>query len=163
MKTVILFLTLLILPVISYAQNNDEPTSLLSSQRIDNRSFENALEAIRVNSSIEFTTTTVDIDSNVAVGDSINLADDRLIAIIMPSAWTTAALTFQASLGNGVWYNVYKEEGTELSYAAATSRWIIVKPTDFAGMKYLKIRSGTSGTPVSQADDRSIGIVKRGY
>ncbi|MGV8131611.1 MAG: hypothetical protein ACP5N7_05935 [Candidatus Pacearchaeota archaeon] len=145
------------------AQNEDQSSALQTTQAINNKVFESTLEALRVIGVTEFTISTAVIDSNVAVGDSIDLADDRLIAIIIPSTWTTANLTFLASLGNGVWYNIYTYDGTELTYTAAASRWLIVKPIDFAGIRYLKIRSGTSGTPVLQADDRDVSLVKRGY
>ncbi len=43
----------------------------------------------------------------------------------------------------------------------AANRWIIIDPADFASFRYVKIRSGTSGTPVNQTGNRSLTVVLR--
>lgn len=112
----------------------------------------------------------VAVDSNTAISDSVDLGgiafdvNQKLIGIIIPSVWTTANLTFQSyNSASQAWVNLYQYDGTELNYTAGTSYWIIAKPTDFAGIRYLKIRSGTAATPVAQADDRVLILVIREY
>jgi|SRR6185369_11103947 len=88
---------------------------------------------------------------------AIDIDCDGLCALIMPSAWTVANLTFQASESlAGVYNNVYDSSGTELQITAAASRHITLNPLNFAGMRFIKVRSGTSGAAVNQAADRII-------
>ncbi len=84
-----------------------------------------------------------------------------LAGIIMPTAWTAANLTFQGS-ANGTLYNdIYNAAGTEYNVTASTSRFITIDPPDFAGVGWIKVRSGTTGTPVTQTAARSIVLVFR--
>lgn len=164
MKKQITAILVLLLSIIGYAQNTDKSSDLMTSQKIDNAIFEKKIEAIRTTfvNQVEFITAT--INNGTALSDSINLGDSRLIAIIMPNAWTTANLTFQAySANTTTLVNCYLSDGTELSCNAAASRWIIVKQTDFAGIQKFKIRSGTSTTPVNQEATRSLILVIRRY
>lgn len=80
----------------------------------------------------------------------------RLMALVMPAAWTAATLTFQVSADGTDYFNLYDASGNQYEVDAAASQAIILPPGDFAGFRYLKIRSGTSGTPVVQAADRTI-------
>lgn len=82
------------------------------------------------------------------------------IAIIMPAAWTTAGITLQAS-NDGVNYNeVYTQAGSEYTVTTpAASEYIILNPPDLEGMTYIKIRSGTAGSPVNQGAARTISLV----
>lgn len=84
---------------------------------------------------------------------------NTLFGIEMPGVWTTANITFQASADGVEYQNVYDQYGTELVITAAAARFILVSPSTFAGMRYLKVRSGTTGTPVSQAAERVVKLV----
>lgn len=86
-----------------------------------------------------------------------------LVGISMPAAWTAAAITFQGSPDDGSTYqNVYDLAGekTISSSVAIASAMIIFGPSEFIGIgRKLKIRSGTSGTPVSQVAARTLTLV----
>lgn len=109
--------------------------------------------------------TTLNLSSGQSLSDSLRFAGGHLpIAILMPSGWDAANLTFQGWDPNAkAWKNIYTNDGTELTYTAAASRWIILKPIDFAGVQVLKIRSGTSGTPVTQTSTRQFTVLYRKY
>ena len=92
---------------------------------------------------------------------NINLNGMRLFGIVMPAAWTAANLTFQASADGTTYSNMYNSDGTELTVTASTSRYIYLDPAIFASVQFLKIRSGTAGTPVNQEAARTIGLVLR--
>lgn len=80
-------------------------------------------------------------------------------AIEMPATWTTANLTFQAASGDLVTFkDMYDEFGTEVNVAAAASRYIRLTPSDWWTPRWLKVRSGTSGSAVNQGGDRVITI-----
>lgn len=102
---------------------------------------------------------TATIANNASLSDAIDLQGCRAVAIRMPASWTTAVLTFQGSEDDSNYADVYTSGGTELQCAAAASRWIILEPQHFLGIRYLKIRSGTSGTPVNQGGARSLVVV----
>jgi hypothetical protein len=84
-----------------------------------------------------------------------------LVGIQMPSAWTAASLTFQASNDGTTFTNLYDAAGNEVSVTTDASRWIALDPADFAGITHLKVRSGTSGTAVNQGADRVLTLIVR--
>jgi hypothetical protein len=87
-----------------------------------------------------------------------------LVGIQMPAGWTAAAITFQASADGTTYGDVYTAAGTEVtipSVAVAASRYIALDPSDFAGMAFLKLRSGTSAAAVAQGADRIITLIVR--
>lgn len=101
--------------------------------------------------------------ATIASGESLSSAVDcgelRPFAIQMPAAWDAAGLTFQKSADGITYSDVYAPAGTEYSLSAAASEWINLNPQDFADARYLKVRSGTSGTPVNQLADRALSVV----
>lgn len=103
------------------------------------------------------------IASGASLSSALSLDTQRVIAISMPATWTTANLTFQASSDGTTYKDIYLEDGTELNYSASASRYILCKPVHFAGVKFLKLRSGTSETAVNQAGDRTIRVITREY
>jgi hypothetical protein len=84
-----------------------------------------------------------------------------LVAIVVPASWTAADLTFQASNDDTTFTNLYNASGTEVTVTAAASRWIALDPSDFAGIAYLKVRSGTAAAAVNQGGDRVVTFVIR--
>lgn len=82
------------------------------------------------------------------------------VAIMFPATWTAANLTFQARPDGGDTYgNVYDASAVELTVGGAAGRFIVLPPMSFTGIKYLKIRSGTAGSPVNQAAERTLQLV----
>lgn len=110
---------------------------------------------------VKFTTQTVTIANGASLSDAADIEAKTLIAIDMPSSWTTANLTLQASIDNSTWDNVFDSTGTEVTISAAASRFILLNPADYVSVRYLKVRSGTSGTPVNQGGARTITLVVR--
>ena len=86
-----------------------------------------------------------------------------LSAIIMPAAWTAANLTFQGSHEGSTYNDIYDEYGSELVVNAAAATHIVLQPAIWSGTRFLKIRSGTTGTPVNQAAARTIQLIVRPY
>lgn len=111
---------------------------------------------------------TVTIASGASLSDAADLGDNYLVGILMPSAWTAAELTFQGSLDNSTFTNLYWDDvdNTTTGYevvttTAAASRLITLDWRKFAAFRYVKVRSGTAGTPVNQAADRVLTLVVR--
>jgi hypothetical protein len=101
------------------------------------------------------------IRSGNSLSDAIDLEGYDLKAVEMPVVWTSAnAMTFQAAekIG-GTYQNVYDDAGNEVSVSASNSRCIKIGATlskDLAGLRFLKIRSGTSASAVAAGADTTL-------
>lgn len=103
---------------------------------------------------------TVTIANGQSLSGALNIASRNFFGVIMPASWTAASLTFQGSFDGTTFYDLYDENGIEVSFTVSASRYVIIStPAKFLGLKKLKIRSGTSGTPVNQGADRVIGVI----
>lgn len=103
---------------------------------------------------------TATIANGASLSGAVNISNRNMFGILMPSAWTAAALTFQGSLDGTNFYDLYDDTGTEISFSVAASRYVLVSwPAKFFGLKKLKIRSGTSASAVNQAADRALTII----
>lgn len=115
---------------------------------------------------LEFTrfypeTRAVTIDAGSALSAAVDLDGVALVGIQMPASWTAANLTFQVSADGVTYADLYNQSGSEVVVTAAANRYIALDPTLFQGIRRLKIRSGTSGTPVNQAASRTLLLVTR--
>lgn len=79
--------------------------------------------------------------------------------LVMPSAWTTADLTFQASVDGQTFGDLYDDTGVEVVVKAAAGRVIVLPAAYFWGLRWLRVRSGTSSAPVNQAAARQLTIL----
>lgn len=105
---------------------------------------------------------TVTIPAGESVSDAVDVFSYRCIAIIMPSSWTAANLTFKVSSTlTGTYNDLYDDAGTELTALAAASRVISIDAGSgvMGPVRYLQIRSGTSGTPVVQTAARTLTLL----
>jgi hypothetical protein len=101
------------------------------------------------------------IDLGASLSSAVDLHGQAVLRIDMPATWTAANLTFQVSNDNIAFQNLFDDFGVEVSAQAAASIAIRLQPSDWASVKYLKVRSGTSGTPVVQIAARTINLVCR--
>lgn len=104
---------------------------------------------------------TVTISASTTISDTISLVSQTLVGIQMPEAWTTADLTFRVSPDNNIFSNMFDQYGNEFVVKTSASRFIVLNPADWVGIRFLAIRSGTSATPVTQAAARDIILVNR--
>ena len=111
---------------------------------------------------------TVTITSGESLSTVVDLRHHVLAGIVLPSSWTAANITFAAAAGdqdgtdNGTFQAVYDADGNELEVTAAASRHVVLAPSATAGIGWLKLRSGTSGTPVNQGADRTLVLILTG-
>lgn len=104
---------------------------------------------------------TATIANGASLSGSVYLVDQPIVAIQMPATWTTADLTFQGSNDGTNFFDVYNMSGDEYLVTAAANRYIVLSPFEFQWARYVKIRSGTTGTPVTQGGARTITLVTR--
>lgn len=107
----------------------------------------------------------VTIGNGQSLSNAISLEDYALVGLMTPAVWTAAAITFAASDSQTGTYNpVYGDDGNEVTIpsAAVVANRVIVNKTvleQLAGLGWIKIRSGTSGAPVNQAQQSSIFLI----
>lgn len=113
---------------------------------------------MRSNTRSTFSATIV---SGASLSGAIDVAGTTLISIQMPAAWTAANLTFQGSADGSTYADVYNDSGDEYSIPVSASRFVMLDQVQnrFRGMRYFKVRSGTSGTPVNQGADRVLSLI----
>lgn len=105
---------------------------------------------------------TATIPSGESISNPIGLGDNVLVGIIIPSAWTTAPLTF-SRLRNGddiKTANIMNDtSGDAISYDVAAGVYIAVDPLLWIGVESLIIVSGPHADQVEQGADRVITLV----
>lgn len=104
--------------------------------------------------------TTAAIAISTSLSGAIDLQSYRLARIAMPASWDAANLTFQSSPDGVLPYqNVYDASGNEYTVTAAAAHDIHIPVTDWLTDRFIKIRSGTSGSPVTQTASRALTVV----
>lgn len=103
----------------------------------------------------------VTITNGSALSAPVALGEFVLTGIAMPAGWDAAALTFQVSADGGTTFQEMQSISAAISYAVAANQYIAIDPTLWRGINMIKVRSGTSGTPVNQTADRILTLVTR--
>jgi len=103
----------------------------------------------------------VTIGTGMALTAPIDLERMSLCRIVTPGTLTGTAFTFQFSEDGANWQNLYDATGTEKSVTVAADRAVYLDPTQYLGIRYMKVRSGTAGTPTPEAGQRTILLVVR--
>lgn len=100
------------------------------------------------------------IASGASLSDQIRLSPKcpALRGIQMPGTWTTANLTALRSAGGTTYGPLYDMWGTQITITVppVALAYIRLDLADWAGTKYLQLRSGTADTPVNQGGTRLI-------
>jgi len=112
------------------------------------------------------------VPGTIAAGQSlsgaINLGAERARGIVMPGVWTAAVITFQVSVDGTNFLELLDPRPTigyssSAGYTVAVSQYVVLDPVIFDGVNIIKIRSGTSGSPVNQIAQAVLNIVTRLY
>lgn len=107
------------------------------------------------------TTISFTIPINTAISNGIDLTGKALLRLRMPAGWTAANLTVQTSPDNVTWNDLYDNTGVEYTIVAAASRSILIPPSDFPAMRWVRFRSGTGGAPMNQTAAATIDATVR--
>ena len=102
------------------------------------------------------------IANGASVSGEIDLGGSSMQMLLMPATWTAASITFQVfETTGGTARSAYDDSGSEIVVTTAASRAVPV-PAELAGARFIRIRSGTVGTPVNQGGDRIITVILKG-
>lgn len=119
-----------------------------------------SVPGIEVNAGL--TSKTATIANGASLSDTVDCGEGLFpVALIIPGAWTPADITFQASIDGTNFSNLYDEDANEITVTANTSRFIVLTPSEWVGVRYLKIRSGSAAAPINQTAERTITVVVR--
>ena len=110
---------------------------------------------------------TVTIADAANVSDAIKVKDYAVVAVITPSGWTTAIISFQASHNDGTTYNTVWDgtAATPAEYSAGSvpaSRYVAIPAGLLLGATHIQVVSGTSGAAANQAGGDIVTVVLRG-
>lgn len=110
---------------------------------------------------------TVTIANGASLSDAIKTDGYAVVAVITPSGWTTAIISFQASHDNGTTYNVVWDgtAATPAEFSAGSvpaSRYVAIPAGLLLGATHIKVQSGTSAATTNQAGGDIVTVVIRG-
>lgn len=109
--------------------------------------------------------TLVTIPAGQSVSEEIDVSDSVIVGIVMPDTWTAANITFLAAARddqNGApatFVPIHDAAGTELSVTTAANRMVSIAPDATRPARRIKLRSGTTATPVNQLAARTLIVV----
>jgi len=105
------------------------------------------------------------IANGASVSSVIDLNQTALIGFLMPAAWTSAALNIEVSSNNADW-NVVGVYNSDQSVASTWASPVVggaysVDVMALLPWRYIRFRSGTSGSPINQGAARAINVITR--
>ena len=100
------------------------------------------------------------IAASSSLGAAVDLRYGAVVGFYF-DAWTTAAMTLQASRDNVNWFNVLNYDGTEWQVQPAASSFVNLSPLELQGARFIRPRSGTAAAAVNQVADANITIATR--
>lgn len=112
------------------------------------------------------------IASGAAVSNAIKTAGLNIAGLYIPSAWTAAAITFQASPDGVTYYPVYGLDSTgaavettipSAGIPTAAVRFFQIPAGTFDGAAYMIVNSGTNAALVNQGAARTLILAVRYY
>lgn len=73
--------------------------------------------------------------------------DYTFCGFFIPSSFSGTSVSFTVSTSlTGTYFPMTDEYGANISYVVAASKYVRCKPTDFAGVRFIKMVSGSSET-----------------
>lgn len=98
------------------------------------------------------------IAAGESLSDSLDCSAGDLVRLTMPAEWDNAAISFQASSDDVGYNDLYGADGQELTIAAKPGVGILLDVSRTLAVAFLKLRSGTSASPVPQTEQRTFAV-----
>jgi hypothetical protein len=100
---------------------------------------------------------TASIAASGTFSDAVYLAGNTLLAIEMPSAWTTASISILASSDGNTYRDVVNINGVAITISASADKYIVLDSDNTLGINYLKLKSSAT-----QEAARTLTLISRG-
>lgn len=111
---------------------------------------------------VEFGWLAATIAPGTSLSDVITLSKANVIAIQIPSVWTSASITFSVSADGVNFFDLYDQAGNEFTIPAAAGRYFGgIDVLVMGSFNYMRVRSGTSASPVNQVAGAVLNCVLR--
>jgi hypothetical protein len=96
------------------------------------------------------------IRAGQALSESTNCSAGAVVRIQAPPAWTSANLSFQVCNDGNNYTDLFTRGGTEYQASVRAGTSVIINPAEWSvvAFNFLRLRSGTRGSPIPQAADR---------
>jgi len=109
------------------------------------------------------------IASGASLSGPVDLQGATLVGIEMPDTWTAASITLQAKSdpASATFFEAQRVDALNGAAVAIQFNvaqaiyYSIINVRDLSALRYVKVRSGTSGTPVAQAAERSFYLIAK--
>lgn len=99
------------------------------------------------------------IASGESLSNAINISENEtVLGIQVPSTWTSAGITFEASYDRSNFYP-YAFDNAEYTITVAANQHYEISIGKLLTARAIKVRSGTSVSPVNQTASRTIYVL----
>jgi len=98
------------------------------------------------------------IQAGESLSDPLDCSAGEIVRITMPGAWDGAALTFQASTDGILFNDLYFPNGEEVAMQVRPGAGVLLNAMSVLAVEFLKVRSGTSKSPVPQSMLREFAV-----
>lgn len=104
----------------------------------------------------------VTIGNGTSLSAAVDLGGLTLVGVLVPATWTAAGLSLQGSPDGLTYGKLVDQTGTEVTAAGlAGGEFVALDPNKLMAARFVKLRSGTNGTPVNQGADRVVRLLGR--
>lgn len=106
----------------------------------------------------------VEIDEGQSLSQVIDLWGFRLFSIEIPDGFEGSEITFLSSSDGEDLMDVYNDDGDEISLSVDDGRVVTIDANagSIASLRYIQIRSGTTGAPQVQTSKRTLKLIMKG-
>ena len=99
---------------------------------------------------VSYVTTTAVIATSSSITPEVDCGNCRLVGIQTDGYIVGTQLTFQVAAVSGGEGELYSNAGVEVTYPCSTSEAIPADIPTFLPWEFIKVRTGTSGSPTTQ-------------
>jgi len=100
----------------------------------------------------------IDVSEDASNSEGVNVENMLLCGVVFPATMTGTGITFDYSVDNSSWVDVFETDGTEVSYTVSAGNVVRIDPSGwaFASNGYIRVTSDAT-----EAADRKIKLLFR--
>lgn len=98
------------------------------------------------------------IAAGESLSEGLDVSGGTLVRITMPKVWTDAVLSFQISTDGDAYNDLYSYQHGEVAVPVTAGSALLLPPDLMRGIGFIKFRSGPSGNPRPQPEQRNFAV-----